>query len=156
MPGRSIRSSLRGAVRRGIHIRIIVAGRSDVILAKKAERWYYDWLLRNGIELYEYQKNILHGKLAIADDQWITLGSYNINDLSAHASIELNLDVEDPVFAKNTREILDKIMREDCILISKEEYKRSKNIFKQLLNWISYETFRVGLFIFTFYFKQRD
>jgi len=156
MPGRSIRSNLRGAVRRGIHIRIIVAGRSDVILAKKAERWYYDWLLRNGIELYEYQKNILHGKLATADDQWMTLGSYNINDLSAHASIELNLDVEDPVFAKFTREVLEKIMREDCKQISKEEYKRTKNIFQQLLNWMSYETLRVGLFIFTFYFKQRD
>ena len=114
------------------------------------------WLLRNGIELYEYQKNILHGKLATADDQWMTLGSDNINDLSAHASIELNLEVEDPNFAKYPREMLEKIMQEDCKLISKEEYKRSKNIFIQLLNWMSYETLRVGLFIFTFYFKQRD
>ncbi len=156
MPGRTIRSSLRRAVAHGIKIRIVVAGRSDVILAKRAERWYYDWLLRNGIELYEYQKNILHGKLATADDQWMTIGSYNINDLSAHASIELNLEVEDPAFAKHTREVLEKIMKEDCKRILPEEYKRSKNIFQQLMNWISYESLRVGLFIFTFYFKQRN
>ncbi|HEX5112878.1 MAG TPA: phospholipase D-like domain-containing protein, partial [Saprospiraceae bacterium] len=62
LPGRTIRSSLERAVRRGVKIRIVVAGRSDVMLAKKAERWYYDWLLRNGIEIYEYHKNVLHGK----------------------------------------------------------------------------------------------
>lgn len=156
LPGRTIRTSLKRAMRRGIKVRIIVAGRSDVLLAKHAERWYYDWLLRNGIELYEYQDNILHGKLATVDDQWMTIGSYNINDLSAHASIELNLEVEDPSFAKQTRMVLEKIIKENCVRISPEEYKRSKNIFVQLFNWISYETFRVGLFIFTFYFKQRD
>jgi cardiolipin synthase len=90
------------------------------------------------------------------DDEWMTLGSYNINDLSAHASIELNLDVEDPVFAKHTREMLEKIMREDCKQISKEEYKRSKNIFLQFIIGYHMKRFRVGLFIFTFYFKQKD
>ena len=156
MPGRTIRNSIKRAVHQGINIRFVVAGRSDVMLAKRAERWYYDWLLRNGIELYEYQKNILHGKLATADDQWMTIGSYNINDLSAHASIELNLEVEDPVFARHTREVIEKIMREDCVRIVQEEYKRKKNIFQQFMNWLAYETFRVVLFVFTFYFRQRD
>jgi cardiolipin synthase len=156
LPGRTIRNSLRRAVKHGVNIRIIVSGRSDVLFAKRAERWYYDWLLRNGIELYEYQKNILHGKLATKDDEWMTIGSFNVNDLSEHASIELNLEVEDPAFAKLTREVLEKIMKEDCKRISPEEYKRTKNIFQQFMNWMSYEVFRVGLFIFTFYFKQRD
>ena len=126
------------------------------MLAKRAERWYYDWLLRNGIELYEYQKTVLHGKLATVDDQWMTIGSFNVNVISAYASIELNLDVANPAFAKQTREMLENIMVNDCVLISPEEYKRSKNIFKQLFNWMSYEMFRMTFFLFTFYFKQRD
>jgi len=141
---------------RGIKVRIIMAGTSDVMLAKRAESWYYDWLLRNGIELYEYQKTVLHGKLATVDDQWMTIGSYNINDISANASIELNLDVADPAFAKQTREVLEKIMVKDCIRISPEQYKRSKNIVKQFMHWSSYEIFRVTLFLFTFYFRQKD
>ncbi|MEJ0105931.1 MAG: phospholipase D-like domain-containing protein [Bacteroidota bacterium] len=53
----------------------------------------YDWLLRNNIELYEYQASILHAKVAACDDELLTIGSYNINNISAYASIELNLDV---------------------------------------------------------------
>ncbi len=154
LPGRSIRNSLRRAVARGISVRIILTGLSDVRLAKRAERWYYDWLLRNGIELYEYQKNILHGKLATVDDQWMTIGSYNINDISAHASIELNVEVDNPAFARQTREVLEKIMLADCVRITPEQYRRSGNLVTRFVNWLSYEVFRALLFLFTFYFKQ--
>ena len=154
LPGRAIRNSLRRAVARGVNIKVIMSGPSDVMLAKRAERWYYDWLLRNGLELFEYQENVLHGKLATADDRWMTIGSFNVNDISAYASIELNLDVDDPGFARQTREMLEKIMQEDCVRITQEQYKRSKNIFKQFINWLSYRTFRTIFFLFTFYFKH--
>jgi cardiolipin synthase len=42
-----IRRLLRNASKRGVQIIIITAGRSDVMMAKNAERWMYDWLLRN-------------------------------------------------------------------------------------------------------------
>ena len=88
LPGKVIRKQMVYAVKRGVSIRVIAAGRSDVMLAKYAERWLYDWLLRNGIELYEYQRNVLHGKIAVSDDEWITIGSYNINNISTYAGIE--------------------------------------------------------------------
>jgi cardiolipin synthase A/B len=154
LPGRAIRNSLRKAVKRGVIIKVVMAGRSDVMIAKRAERWYYDWLLRNGLELYEYQKNILHGKLATADDSWMTIGSFNVNDISTYASIELNLDVDDPGVTRQTREMLEEIMQKDCIRITQEQYARSKNMFQQFLNWLSYRTFRTIFFLFTFYFKQ--
>jgi cardiolipin synthase len=154
LPGRAIRYSLRRAVTRGVRISVILAGRSDVMLAKRAERWYYHWLLQNGIELYEYQKSILHGKLATADDQWMTIGSYNVNDISAHASIELNLDVDDPAFAREIRVMLDNIMLDDCKRITPEDYVRSGNWWIRFVNWGSYVIFRVLLLLFTFYFRQ--
>ena len=88
LPVKVIRKQMVYAVKRGVSIRVIAAGRSDVMLAKYAERWLYDWLLRNGIELYEYQRNVLHGKIAVSDDEWITIGSYNINNISTYAGIE--------------------------------------------------------------------
>jgi cardiolipin synthase len=154
LPGHTIQNNLRYAVSRGVKIKVIIAGRSDVPIAKRAERWFYDWLLRYGIELYEYQKNVLHGKLATADDQWTTIGSYNINDLSAYASIELNLDIFDKQFAKHTRETLEEIIERDCIRITKERNRQSRNIFGQFLNWLSYRLMRVLFHLFTFYFKQ--
>jgi cardiolipin synthase len=154
LPGETIQQNLRYALSRGVRIKVIIAGRSDVPIAKRAERWFYDWLLRNGIELYEYQKNVLHGKLATADDKWTTVGSYNINDLSAYASIELNLDVFDSGFAKQTRETLEEIIAKDCVRITEELNRQSRTIFGQFINWLSYRLMRVLFHLFTFYFKQ--
>jgi len=155
LPGTIIRRQIVNAVKRGVTIRVIAAGNSDVKVAKNAERWLYDWLLRNGIELYEYQKNILHGKMAVCDNEWMTIGSYNINNISAYASIELNLDVRDPSFTKNTRQTLQEIIEKDCVRISFEQHIRTKNIFKQFIRWVSYQFIRMIFYLFTFYFKHK-
>lgn len=155
LPSGFIRKQMVNAVKRGVKIRVITAGVSDVKVAKSAERWLYDWLLRNRIELYEYQENILHGKMAVCDSEWMTIGSYNINNISAYASIELNLDVHNPSFVSNTRNVLQQIIEEDCIPISIEEHLRTKNIFKQFGRWLSYEFIRAVFHLFTFYFKHR-
>ena len=131
LPGVFIRRQMLAAIKRGVSIRVIAAGKSDVKVAKSAERWLYDWLLRNGIQLFEYRQNILHGKLAVCDEQWMTLGSYNINNISAYASIELNLDVRNPAFVKSVRQTLEEIIEKDCDRISFEKHKRTKNVFKQ-------------------------
>jgi cardiolipin synthase len=154
IPGRVIRRNIRDAVKRGVTIKVIVAGMSDLALSKAAERYMYDWLLRNGVQIYEYQDNILHGKLAVCDDQWMTIGSYNVNDLSAYASIELNLDIQDAAFANHTEEQLEKIIAENCIPITRETHLRAKNIFKQFSRWFSYKFTRLIFKLFTFYFKQ--
>ncbi len=155
LPSGFIRRQMVNAVKRGVNIRVIAAGVSDVRVAKNAERWLYDWLLRNGIELYEYQKNVLHGKMAVCDEQWITVGSYNINNISAYASIELNLDVRNPVFAKNCRQILQQIIDEDCIRITPEQHERTNNIFKQFIRWVSYQFIRSLFYLSTFYFRHK-
>ncbi|MBP6023435.1 phospholipase D-like domain-containing protein [Ferruginibacter sp.] len=154
LPGVQIRRQIVQAIKRGVKIKVIAAGRSDVAVAKNAERWLYDWLLRNGIELYEYEKNVLHGKMAVCDDQWMTLGSYNINNLSAYASIELNLDVRNPAFTKATNQVLETIIAEDCIRITYENHIRTKNIFKQFGRWVSYQSIRLLFYLFTFYYKR--
>jgi cardiolipin synthase len=116
----------------------------------------YDWLLRRGVELYEYRKNVLHSKIAISDDEWVTVGSYNLNNLSAYASLELNLDVRHPGFVKNVRERVDDIIRNDCMRILPEQLKRSRNIFIRLCRWLSYQFIRLTIHLFTFYFKHHN
>ena len=156
LPGRDIYKQLTKAIERGVKIRIVVAGSSDVAVAKNAERYMYDWLLRNHVEIYEYNKNILHGKIAVCDDEWMTIGSYNVNNISAYASIELNLDVYNPSFAREVRLELQKITNDDCVPITSERHKKTKNIFKQFLRWLSYQFIRITFYLFTFYFKQRS
>lgn len=156
LPGRIMRKHLSYASKHGIKIKVVTAGISDVMLSKYAERYLYNWLLKKNIELYEYQPNILHGKIAICDSEWLTIGSYNINDISAYASIELNMNVYHSGLAKEAEEVLYKIIEKDCIPITKEYYRRTRNIFQKTLSWFSYEFIRVMLYLFTFYFKRKS
>lgn len=155
LPGRIIRSLLSKAARRGVKIKIITAGPSDVMLAKHAERWLYDWLLRNKIELYEYQPAVLHAKIAVCDSEWLTIGSYNINNISTYTGIELNLDVKDTRFATETEKILRTIMQNKCVAITHEKHLLAKNIFIQFHRWVCYGAIRVIFYILTFYYKRK-
>ncbi len=155
LPGQSLRKLMVQAVHRGVKIKIITTGHSDVWITKWAERWLYDWLLRNKIEVYEYQKNILHGKLGICDGKWFILGSYNINDLSAYAGLELNLEIADIDLTRQFQDILHPLIKYDCIQITSDVHLKSKNIFIQFQRWLTFEFLRLVLFLFTFYLKQK-
>ncbi len=154
LPGSVFRRTILKAVKRGVRIKIIAAGLSDVKLAKYGERYLYDWLMKNGIEIYEYQKNILHGKIAVCDSEWLTIGSYNVNNISAYASIELNLDVRNPGFAASVEKKLEEIITKECIYITEERLRSGRNIFKRFIQWASYEIICIIFYLFTFYFKQ--
>ncbi|HMP88147.1 MAG TPA: phospholipase D-like domain-containing protein, partial [Lacibacter sp.] len=155
LPGRLFRTALQRTIRRGVDIKIIIAGTSDIKIAKAAERYWYPWLLKQGIRIYEYEPRVLHGKLSVYDEKWVTVGSYNINNISAYASIELNLDVLNNAFGSSTREKLIKIIRENCTEITPERFARRRNLFTQFIDWFSYEFYRAIVFLFTFYFRQR-
>ena len=136
-------------------IRVVTAGPSDVMLSKHAERWLYDWLLRHKIELYEYQPTVLHAKIAVCDGKWFTVGSYNINKLSAYASIELNIDVQNAELAKSVKEIIDLLIQKDCLAITPEMHSKHKNIFRQITRWSSFQLLRLIFFMLTFYYKRK-
>ena len=156
LPGKMIRRLLTNAARRGVKIKVITAGPSDVMMAKNAERWMYDWLLRNKIELYEYQPTVLHAKVAICDSEWLTIGSYNVNNISTYTSIELNVDVHNPDFAKGVEQTLETIIQTKCVAITKEGHIQTKNMFKQFTRWCSYQIIRFVFYLLTFYYKQRS
>lgn len=155
LPGRIMRRHLREATKRGVTVKVIVAGISDVILAKYAERYRYRWLLRNNIEVYEYQRKVLHAKLAVYDSTWVTIGSYNVNNMSAYASVELNIDVLNSGFALDMEARLDRIIQLECTRISKDFYE-SQNFWNRFLQRMAHYVYRVGLFLFTFYVKEKE
>ena len=94
--------------------------------------------------------------MCVVDNKIVTIGSYNINNISAYASIELNFNIDNKAFAKQVTQTLDAIIKSDCIQITSEVYHKSNTIFKRLYHWASYKIFRIVFFLFTFYFKQQE
>jgi cardiolipin synthase len=68
-------------------------------LLQAASRHYYRQLLDDGLELYEWTKSTLHAKTAVVDDDWATVGSYNLNWRSMFHNLECNLIMEDETAA---------------------------------------------------------
>ena len=154
LPGSIARRSIETAIRRGVRMQLVICSRMDVPLVKDAERFMYDWLLQLGVEIYEYTGNMLHGKLATCDGHWMTLGSFNVNDLSARVSIELNLDVAGDAFVQRTIAELDHIMENHCVRIKSDDFKSQNSFFNQLKRWLAFKTLRFIFFLGTFYMKQ--
>jgi len=97
----------RALVRRacqGAPVQLILAGRSDVPLSKLAGQHLYRGLLRSGIEIYEYQPQILHSKLFILDDI-VYVGSANFDTRSLHINYELLIRLTKTQLADEARAI---------------------------------------------------
>jgi cardiolipin synthase len=154
LPGRVLRKRLGMAAKRGVKVKLILAGPSDVMLAKYAERYLYRWMMRNKIDIYEYQPSVLHAKMMVVDDRWVTIGSFNVNNISAYASMELNFDVRNKPFASLVQNTMNTIIENDCISITKKNPVLTASPFKQFIQKFSYELVRLVLNLSTFYFKQ--
>lgn len=155
LPGKFIRKLMSEAAGRGVEISVISAGKSDVKIFKNAERWMYDWLLRRNIKIYEYQPSILHAKIAVCDAEWFTIGSYNINNISHFVSLELNIDVLDNMLTAHMEQIVAETISNDCIQVTNESHKKSKNLFIQFIRWCSFQLLKNAFHLFTFYYKRQ-
>ncbi len=146
---------MAAAADKGVKIRLVLTAKADVPFAKYSERYLYRWLFRHGIEVYEYGKNIINGKIATRDNEWITAGSYNVNNISAFASVELNLDVKNTGIATEMNDRVQAIINNDCKRITESEFAAESNLLKRFYYYLSYRLIHAVFYLFTFYFTQR-
>jgi cardiolipin synthase len=103
VPDRRVRLALARAVARGVRVRVLVPERGDVPIVHFAVEAMFDTLVRRGIEVYAMPGPMLHAKTAIIDDEFTTIGSYNLDERSWRKNLEVNLAVLDPAFARYVR-----------------------------------------------------
>ena len=94
VPGLRLRRALRAVARRGGAVELILAGKSDVPLARHAARSLYGSLLKAGVRIWEYQPQILHAKLALIDGS-VFVGSANLDARSFAINHELTVHIRD-------------------------------------------------------------
>jgi cardiolipin synthase A/B len=100
VPDDLLMKELSAAARRGVRVQIIVPGRHiDQKLVRHASRNRWKELLRAGVEIYEYQPTMIHAKLLVVDDLFVSVGSGNFDSRSIRLNDEANLNVMDRAFA---------------------------------------------------------
>lgn len=85
--GKVLRELLR-ARRRGVKVRVIVPGQSDVKVVQRATRHMYVKLLKRGIRIYERMDQMLHSKALVIDGEWTVIGSCNLDPRSLWLNLE--------------------------------------------------------------------
>lgn len=149
LPGRKLIATLKKASQNNVKIKLILSGISDIPLARRACCHLYSKLLRYNIELYEWKSSVLHGKTAVVDNNWTTIGSFNLNNLSSFGSIELNVGIRSAEFSNNYLLHLDRIMAQ-CQRITPESTEVKHGLFSKLNNWFSYWITRIIEIIITY------
>ncbi|MFJ3457103.1 cardiolipin synthase ClsB [Scandinavium goeteborgense] len=113
-PGYRLLHAMRNAARRGVQVKLVVQGEPDMPIVKVGARLLYRYLLKGGVQIFEYQRRPLHGKVALMDDHWATVGSSNLDPLSLSLNLEANLIVHDRAFNQTLRDNLSAIIAQDC------------------------------------------
>jgi cardiolipin synthase A/B len=136
LPNLRILRALGHAARRGARVRLILAGKSDVRLMRIATRGLYPSLLRSGVEIYEYEPQILHAKMIIADDA-VFVGSANLDARSLSINYEVLARLPNKTVAEEAREIFEGDLKH-CRRIAPQGWRTPRGAWQKLTERIAY------------------
>ncbi|HEY5803904.1 MAG TPA: cardiolipin synthase ClsB [Lysobacter sp.] len=125
-PGYGLLRDLRDAARRGVKVHLIFQGEPDTQLALVAARSLYRHLVDAGVCIHEYCARPFHGKVAVIDGEWSTVGSSNLDPLSLSLNLEANVFVRDREFASVLRERLGVLLDRDCQAVDPASVPRGR------------------------------
>jgi cardiolipin synthase len=146
MPGRKLRRALVYAARRGVEVKLII-GRKEFKALDYAVPFLYRSLLKAGVQIAEYEKTLLHGKVAVVDSNWGTVGSSNLDALSLMLNNEANVVlVNDPSIDALREAIL--VAFKDSRRIDEARYD-ARPASERVLNWLAYTTYRAVMKLLT-------
>ena len=130
LPTWRIRRDLTRIVRRGGSVEMILPGKSDVLVSQLAGQSLYRRFLKAGLGIHEYQPQVLHAKLIVADNA-VYVGSANLDPRSLDINYELMIRFERPDMAQQARAIFGGRLTH-CRRITREEWRQSRTIWRRL------------------------
>jgi cardiolipin synthase len=140
-PSHGLLSELRRAARRGVSVTLILAGRSDERIATFGARTLYKHLIRAGVQVFEYGPRPFHGKVALIDDDWATVGSSNLDPLSLSLNLEANVFIRDAGFNRHLRKRLMALRDAHCRRIDIDSLPHS-TLWQAVTGPIAYHVLR--------------
>ena len=110
VPDDRMARALAAAAHRGVDVTVITAGAVDSTLdrlVRKASLAHFGPALRAGVKIHEYGPALLHAKTMVVDEQWVSIGSANLDNRSFAINNELNVTFMDRRLARRLTEIFE-------------------------------------------------
>jgi cardiolipin synthase len=100
-PRRGALPILARAAARGVDVRLLLPGASDVPLVRHSGHGVFRYLLERGVRIFEYETSVLHAKTVVVDGFASMVGSTNMDFRSFHFNSECNVVVLDGAVAES-------------------------------------------------------
>lgn len=136
LPTWRLRREMERVARRGGRVQLVLAGKSDVRLSQLATRRLYRSLFKRGIEIYEYQPQVLHAKLFLIDEQ-VYVGSSNLDARSLNINYELLVRITEPSVVDEGRRIFSEVLAQSK-RVEMKTWSRSRNFWTKLMEEWAY------------------
>ncbi|MBL87628.1 MAG: hypothetical protein CMO82_13345 [Winogradskyella sp.] len=149
LPGRRLNNAIIGACKRKVKVTLILAGISDVPLIRNATSYLYSLFLKQNVLIYEWNNSVVHGKAAVVDNKWSTIGSFNLNDLSCYGSIEMNVEIHSPYFSELLRSDFQNIINQ-CNEVTIDTIYKNTSFISRFVNYMAYRMVRAAILFLTF------
>ncbi|MBX3440471.1 MAG: cardiolipin synthase [Planctomycetaceae bacterium] len=132
VPTEPLMMALETAARRGVRVRLLLAGRSAHYWTILAGRSYYEALLHAGVEIHEYRRGIQHAKTLTIDGQWSLVGSANFDARSLLLNFEVGVAIYDPrIAAELEQHYATDIVHAREIRLSQWERRPARSVFAE-------------------------
>jgi cardiolipin synthase len=141
-PGRKLRKAMMHAAQRGVEV-VLLIGVGQFVMQDAVAQSFYPRLVRAGVKIVEYRRTQLHGKLAVIDDEWATVGSSNFDGLSLFVNHEANIVVRDTAFAADLQRMIRAAVAEGVVITSDDVARLS--LPRRLWNRFAYGLYRTVL-----------
>lgn len=136
LPTWRFRRQMVDIARRGGKVQLILAAKSDVALSLLASRSLYRRLLSGGVEIYEYQPQILHTKLYIIDEA-VYVGSANLDQRSLNINYELMIRFTGSEVAAQARDVFKGALN-NCVRVTSESWRASRSLWSRIKQRLAY------------------
>lgn len=136
LPTWRLRRQLMRLARQGARVRLLLAGKSDVLLSKLAGQSLYRRFLRSGVEIYEYQPQILHAKLLVVNDA-VYVGSANLDQRSLNINYELMVRLTGSEVKTRAMEIFENNLRHSS-RITLPAWQQGRTTWRRIKQHLAY------------------
>lgn len=135
IPPETMSEALKAAAIRGVDVRLMISGKSDVLFVQMTSRSFVKEMLQAGVKVYMYEKGFMHSKLMIFDDSLTLIGSVNFDSRSFEHNFEVEAFIYDHGVARHAMDIFAEDQRFSQIVSLKEWLKRpgKQRFFESLM-----------------------
>jgi cardiolipin synthase len=141
-PGYLLLREIRNAARRGVDVRLVIQAEPDIPIAKFGAKLLYDYLLEAGVRIYEYSERQFHGKVALIDDNWTTVGSSNLDPLSLWFNLEANVVIRDEAFTRTLSDRLEALMQRSSREVDRQQAVKRRVFWRPVAGFVVFHFLR--------------